>query len=958
MTMTASPSPAARPTPGDRRRRTFTAVITVLIAGAASFAAACTSGTFSLAPDAGTLGSISSADGGADADPVARGDAADAATKGALVTGNLSFGAVDCGAAAAARAVTVENLGGQAFTFKAALSGGAASPFTLTPKLATVPGHGKVVITVTPLAIPSTSAVPGTYGDALTVTTDLVDDHPRLIPISETAQGAIFSFDTQAIPFGQVPVSSSQSSTFHVTNSGNVPAKLQLGIGMPSAQAFAVNQTTTALAAGESLTANVTFSPTATGPFTSSVVIMPITGTALCAPLPSGVALSGVGENGGLALSSNAITFGPTSCGTTSAAQSLKLTNSGNAPLTWSASLANRSPSPYTVSPAMTGSLAAGASIDLSIAPGPIPASSSVQADFYGDTLTVNTDVIGDEPHVVTLSQTASGAILAFNPASVNFGDVPVGGTGMAQFQVVNTGNVDARVTVSGGGAGFSATPSAATTVAHGSEVAFTGAFAPGSTTTTVDGTFSVATTSPLCGPLPSALMASGTGTKGVVSFSPGALSFGNQGASGFTACGTQATPLQVTFTNSGNQSYTITPELVGGTTSPYTFTVAPTSGVVAASGGTATITVTPLAIPGTSAVPGSYNDTLSVTTTASGDTGPHTIALTQSAYGAVLTGAPPSIAFPSTPELGQSSLPVGITNNGNAGAVLVWNSISSSAFAFDQSVTAPPGGVSTSPLAYFRPAAAQAYTGTAVLGVSATTILCQSIPNANVSLSGTGTTGSVVSVTPAQVDFNMVSCGTSGGSDPVSIKNNSTASITWSATLPTGSAFTLSAPSSGTLASGATATVTVTSVAIPVSPTTTTASNGFGSQLTVTTNAPNDVTHLIPILETASGAILTFNPTSLTLPLAQRGMPVPFAVQNSGNVGASITLTLNPSAVSTLTLNNPTSGMVASGAPLDGSVTESVASSPSTDATVSLTAAPGTILCQPSPAPMTITAN
>lgn len=957
MTLTASPSPTTRPMPRDPRRPRLAALIAVLIAGAASFEAACTSGTFSLAPDAGTVGGAVSADGGADADPVARGDAADAATKGALVTGDLSFGAVDCGATAAARAVTVENLGSQAFTFKAELSGGAASPFTLAPKVAMVPGHGKVVITVTPLAIPSTSAVPGTYGDALTVTTDLVGDHPRLIPISETAQGAILAFDTQAIPFGQVPVSSSQSSTFHVTNSGNAPAKLQLGIGMPSALAFAVNQTTTALAAGESLTANVTFSPTSTGPFTSSVMIMPITGTALCAPLPSGVALSGVGENGGLALSSNAITFGPTSCGTTSAAQSLKLTNSGNAPLTWSASLANRSPSPYTVSPAMTGSLAAGASIDLSIAPGPIPASSSVQADFYGDTLTVNTDVIGDEPHVVTLSQTASGAILAFNPASVNFGDVPVGGTGMAQFQVVNTGNVDAKVTVSGA-AGFSATPSAATTVVHGSETAFTGTFAPGSTTTTVDGTFSVATTSALCGPLPSPLMASGTGTKGVVSFSPGALSFGNQGASGFTACGTQATPQQVTFTNSGNQSYTITPALVGGATSPYTFTVAPPSGVVAASGGTATITVTPLAIPGTSAVPGSYNDTLSVTTTASGDTGPHTIALTQSAYGAVLTGAPASIAFPSTPELGQSSLPVGITNNGNAGAVLVWNSISSSAFAFDQSVTAPPGGVSTSPLAYFRPTAAQAYTGTAVLGVSATTILCQPIPNANVSLSGTGTTGSVVSVTPAQVDFNMVSCGTSGGADPVSIKNNSTASITWSATLPAGSAFTLSSPSSGTLASGATATVTVTSVAIPVSPSTTTASNGFGSQLTVTTNAPNDVTHLIPILETASGAILTFNPTSLTLPLAQRGMPVPFAVQNSGNVGASVTLALNNADISTLTLNNPTSGMVASGAPLDGSVTESVTSTPSTDATVSLTAAPGTILCQPSPAPMTITAD
>jgi hypothetical protein len=856
--------------------------------------------------------------------------------------------------------VTVENLGDRAFAVTAVLSRGAVSPFALALESATVPANGKVEITVTPVAIPSMSAIPGTYGDTLTVSTNLVDDRPRLIPISETAQGAILSFDTQAIPFGEVPVSSAQSSTFHVTNTGNIPAMVELALGMPSSQAFVVSQTTMTLAAGDSLTANVTFSPTATGPEASSVVITPLTGTMLCAPLPQGVALSGLGENGGLGLSSNAITFGPTSCGTTATAHPLKLTNSGNAPLTWSASLANRSPSPYTVAP-MTGSLAAGASVDLSVSPGPIPASSSVQTNFYGDTLTINTDVTGDEPHVVALSQTASGAILAFNPASVNFGDVPVGAVGTAPFQVVNTGNADAKVSVSSSGTGFGASPSGATTVTKASQTAFTGTFAPGTSTITSDGTFSVTTTMALCGPLPSPLMASGTGTNGVVGFAPGSLAFGNQGASGFTACGTQASPEQVTFTNSGNQSYTITPTLGGGATSPYAFTVAPTSGVVAASGGTATITVTPKAIPGTSAVPGSYNDTLSVTTSAVGDTGPHVVALTENAYGAVLTGAPASIAFSSTPEDGQSTLPVGITNIGNAGAVLVWNSISSTAFAFDQSITAPPGGITTSPLAYFRPAAVQSYVGTAVLGVSAATVLCEPIPSTNVSLSGAGTNGSVVSVTPAQVDFNMVSCGTSGGSDVVTIKNNSTGPITWTAALPTGSSFTLSAPTSGMLASGASATVTVTSSAIPVSASTTTAANGFGSQLTITTNASNDTAHVIPILETASGAILAFIPTSLTLPAAQQGMPVPFEVQNSGNVPASVTLALNNAGgagASTLTLNNPTSGMVSSGTPLQSSVTEGIASLPSSSATVSLTPAAATVLCQPAPPPMTITAD
>ena len=42
----------------------------------------------------------------------------------------------------------------------------------------------------------------------------------------------------------------------------------------------------------------------------------------------------------------------------------------------------------------------------------------------------------------------------------------------------------------------------------------------------------------------------------------------------------------------------------------------------------------------------------------------------------------------------------------------------------------------------------------------------------------------------------------------------------------------------------------------------------------------------------------------------------------------------------------------------LQGAVTEAVASPPSSNATVSLAVATGTVLCQPAPAPMSIVAN
>ena len=711
------------------------------------------------------------------------------------------------------------------------------------------------------------------------------------------------------------------------------------------------------MSTGDNITANATFSPTMVGSQTSSVMIVPAAGVPLCAPLPAPLSLSGVGENGGLAVSSNALTFGPTTCGTTAPAQSIMLTNSGNAPLTWTAMLGNVSPVPYTVLPAMTGSLTAGASTTLMIAAGPIPQQSSVQTDFYADTLTFNTDVVGDEPHVVALHQTASGAILAFNPATVDFGDVPVSTTATAHFQVVNTGNAAAHATLTSGAASFAVTPAVATSVGPGLDVSFTGTFMPGTSTTLTSGTFSMASSDPLCAPLPQPLPVSGTGTTGVVAFAPGSLTFGNQTASGFTACGTAAPAQQITFTNSGNQSYAIVPTLELGAASPYAFAMTPASGVVSASGGTATVTVTPKPIPQTSSVPGTYGDSLSVTTSAAGDTGPHIIALAESAYGAILTGVPTSLQFPPTIVGEQSLSSIGITNSGNAAAVLVWTAISDPSFTFGQNTAAPPGGVATNVSAFFQPAAAQAYMATAKFGVAASTILCQPIPTTSVSLLGTGTTGSTVTVTP-QVNFNMVPCGTSGGSDTVTVKNNSTASITWSAALAAGASFTLGMPASGTLASGASATVTVTSNVIPVSASTTTAANAFGSSLTITTNATGDSPHVVPILETASGAILSFNPTMLNLPLAQQGSPISYQVVNTGNLTATVALTLNNTGVASLTLDAPSAGPVSSGTPLVGAVTEAIGSLPSTDATVSLAPAAGTVLCQPVPAPMTITAN
>ena len=100
---------------------------------------------------------------------------------------------------------------------------------------------------------------------------------------------------------------------------------------------------------------------------------------------------------------------------------------------------------------------------------------------------------------------------------------------------------------------------------------------------------------------------------------------------------------------------------------------------------------------------------------------------------------------------------------------------------------------------------------------------------------------------------------------------------------------------------------MTVTANVIPALPTTTTVANAFGDTLTVTTNLPSDTPHVIPVQETASGVILAFGAPSLTLPLLQQGLPVPFTVRNTGSVLATVSIAPNnDGGLSTLTSGPP----------------------------------------------------
>jgi hypothetical protein len=436
------------------------------------------------------------------------------------------------------------------------------------------------------------------------------------------------------------------------------------------------------------------------------------------------------------------------------------------------------------------------------------------------------------------------------------------------------------------------------------------------------------------CAPLPSPAILDGTGTKGSVALAPTSLDFGN------VSCGTTTGAKSIALTNTGNQDYTITSLALGlGASSKFTASMSPASGVVPKNGtGSVVVTVAPKAIPVPSAVgTGVYSDTLTIATNASGDA-PHAVALTMGAKGVILSVPTTGIAFGTTPVGATTASSFAVTNSGNVATAVNFGSITSSVFSFDQGLVAQPSA-SVTPNAYFTPAAAQGYSGTAAASVPAGTVMCAALP-ASITLSGTGSNGSTVSVTPASLNFGNVSCGAAApAARAVTAKNLGNKAVAFSAKLQTGTWYTVATvpANATTIAPNGTVTINVTPKTVPVAFTTQVGAAAYADTLAVQLGAS---TTNVSLGMSAQGAILQFNPASVNV---NRGATFNFGVTNSGNVSAGITLTSD----NALFVPSPTSG----GATV-GTSSWSVKNNATTAQTAHLTMGlqSGGVICQPLP--------
>ncbi|MGD0646461.1 MAG: choice-of-anchor D domain-containing protein [Acidobacteriaceae bacterium] len=307
-----------------------------------------------------------------------------------------------------------------------------------------------------------------------------------LIPVTGTPQ-ILSAGPTGILQFGNQAVSTTSAPlTITVENTGNNYLNFN-SLTFTATGPFSVTGGTCEQATdggyspGQTCTLTVTFTPTATGAQTGSISVA---SNALASP--SSITLQGSGTAAAAptaTLSPGTLSFGSVTSGVTSSAQTLTLSNTGNAALTVSGiTIGGANPSDFAETNTCGESLAAGATCTISVTFTPSSAAS------FAATVSVADNATGS-PQTATLSGSGTAPtapVATLSPTTVSFGNVVQGATASAQTVTLsNTGN--AALTISGitiGGTNatdFAETTTCGEALAAGASCTIAVTFTPGS---------------------------------------------------------------------------------------------------------------------------------------------------------------------------------------------------------------------------------------------------------------------------------------------------------------------------------------------------------------------------------------------------------------------------------------------------------------------------------------------
>ena len=341
------------------------------------------------------------------------------------------------------------------------------------------------------------------------------------------------------------------------------------------------------------------------------------------------------------------------------------------------------------------------------------------------------------------------------------------------------------------------------------------------------------------------------------VTFSANSLSFGNQ------PVGTSSQTQAATLTNSGTAALTIS-----GIAASSGFSETNSCGSTVSAGSSCAINVS-----FAPTVSGSATGKISVTDNVTGS--PQTISLTGTGTSAAITLSPTSLSF-GNQAVGTTSAsqPVTVTNNGTA-PLNISGIVASAGFSQTNNCSTVGAGSSCTVNVSFAPAASGSASGTISITDNA------SGSPQTVSLSGVGTLPGVT-LSPSSLSFGNQIVGTTSSSQPVTLTNSGTATLTISG-ITVSAGFSQTNNCGSTVTAGSSCTINVS-----FAPTMTGSASGTVSLTDNASGSPQTVS----LSGTGTSAAVTFSPNSLSFgnqAVGTTSASQPVTLTNSGTAALSI---------------------------------------------------------------------
>jgi hypothetical protein len=359
--------------------------------------------------------------------------------------------------------------------------------------------------------------VTGSFGSSLVAT------------LSGNSQAAILSASVSGLNFGRQQVNTSSApQAVTLTNTGNIP--LQITSIATSTDYAQTNNCGTSLAPNATCSLSVTFTPSAVGNRSGQISFATNSIGGI-----SAVSVSGTGQAAVLSVSPNSVSFANQLLNTTSPAQVIAVSNSGNTTV-------------QITGITTTGDFTQTNNCGAAVAPNSVcnvyvtftPSASGTRTG----SLTVNANTIGAQL-IVSLAGTGVYPAMSESPHSLSFGNQIVGSSSVPQTVILsNTGTAPLQFNTIYTTGDFSETTGCSSPLVPGTRCSISIVFTPTAryarTGTLVISSSQISQTD--------TVTLSGTGTVAIAQLSPGSLSFGNQRVN------TSSASQSVTLLNTGDE--------------------------------------------------------------------------------------------------------------------------------------------------------------------------------------------------------------------------------------------------------------------------------------------------------------------------------------------------------------------------------------------------------------------